>query len=106
MRACLCVSVPAYMKTTQAERASRGGKLPGRLDAEGYNPAGLQGAYGAPTEGSGAGAGTLDGSIGKSGGGGAPSAAPEGTPIEQVEKAIGLMKRQRIGVSKVDQPMH
>jgi len=71
----------------QAERAARMGKLPSKLDAEGYNPAGLQGAYGAPASTQG------DSSVTTS------AAPPELSPIEAVDKAIGLISRQRVAVS-------
>jgi len=88
----------------KAERASRGGYLPGRLDADGYNPSGLQGAYGASVAG---GEDTSEGGVGTGttvekvpravgSGKGEEAMAPGTTSMESVEKAIGLMKRQRI----------
>ncbi len=79
----------------KAERASRKGKLPGVLDAEGYNPTGLQGTYGAGT-----GTGAPGDEPSEQGAGHARKASggDEGSPLEQADKAISLMKRQRVGV--------
>jgi len=81
----------------KAERASRKGKLPGVLDAEGYNPTGLQGTYGA---GTGTGTGAPGDEPSEQGAGHARKASggDEGSPLEQADKAISLMKRQRVGV--------
>lgn len=83
----------------KAERASRGGYLPGRLDPEGYAPSGLQGAYGASVPGgeeTGEGGKKEELNISKS----AADEMPAGsTSMEGAEKAIGLMKRQRIADS-------
>lgn len=87
----------AEIAKDKAERAARKGRLPGVLDAEGYNPTGLQGSYGAPGDEA------SEEGVGGSGSGharkaSAASAAAEGTPLEQADKAISLMKRQRVGV--------
>ena len=82
----------------KAERASRGGYLPGRLDPEGYNPSGLQGAYGASVPGgeeTGEGGKKEEANLSKSGAG-AEEMPAGSTSMEAAEKAIGLMKRQRI----------
>lgn len=82
----------------KAERASRGGYLPGRLDADGYNPSGLQGAYGASVPGAeetGEGGGRDEG-MGTSKDAAAKEMPAGSTSMEAAEKAIGLMKRQRI----------
>jgi len=84
----------------KAERASRGGYLPGRLDPEGYNPSGLQGAYGASVPGAAGGEETGEGGGKKEELNLSKSAAEEmaagSTSMEAADKAIGLMKRQRI----------
>eukprot|EP00624_Nannochloropsis_granulata_P003225 evm.model.NODE_26337_length_12922_cov_14.449466.1 len=83
----------------KAERASRGGYLPGRLDADGYNPSGLQGAYGASVPGgeeTGEGGGVKSEALGTSNSAAAKEIPAGSMSMEAAEKAIGLMKRQRI----------
>ncbi len=93
----------AEIAKDKAERAARNGRLPGRLDVEGYNPAGLQGAYGASSTTAVPGEESSEGTAKTAAAAAAPDAlgASAGagvvaTSMEQAEKAIGLMKRQRI----------
>ena len=87
----------AEIAKDKAERAARKGRLPGVLDAEGYNPTGLQGGYGAGAPGE---EPSEEGAGARAGGHARKASGDEGTPLEQADKAISLMKRQRVGVRR------